>query len=294
MQSYFNLPDKLIKEDVEWLRVPGYLNTYACKEGRVKILYPNQEFKDPIFDYWEGKKGTYTYVKVLTDNLEWVQRSLHGLVCLAINGYPPDDGKKYEPNHINGIKSDNRAENLEWTTRSENVKHAYETQLNNSGIKITAKNIKTNQIKTYQSLKSMSTEWDIPRHNLRIILSRHTETPYKDEWLFTVINNSDDKPRQSKDREIWFKDYTTGKVNIVSDAAQAGFVTGINPGSVLFRTRKRGPTVDNTMLAGYVFRLLSDKRPWPDFTCDEATASREKYFQNASKPNSRVVGKKII
>lgn len=48
---------------------------------------------------------------------------------LVASAFIPNPSKLPEINHINGVKTDNRAENLEWVTRSQNQRHARLTGL---------------------------------------------------------------------------------------------------------------------------------------------------------------------
>jgi hypothetical protein len=54
--------------------------------------------------------------------------TVHRLVALAFLGDPPPD--KPQINHKNGVKTDNRPENLEWCSVGHNIRHAFALGLN--------------------------------------------------------------------------------------------------------------------------------------------------------------------
>lgn len=59
----------------------------------------------------------YHFVSLCSDGV--VQRVMvHRLVCEAFHGLRPD---RHEVAHGNGVRSDNRADNLRWATRRENL-----------------------------------------------------------------------------------------------------------------------------------------------------------------------------
>ena len=201
---------------------------------------------------------------------------------MTYHGEPPLDGKIYEPNHIDGDKHNNHPKNLEWLTRSKNVQHAFNSGLATGGLKIDAINVDTKEVKRYVSLNSMSREWNIPRHILRNIISRHRDIPYLGLWIFVVDDKSDKKISRYQQNEIKFKDYVTGDIYIVSDSTEASMKTGVQASTI--KSRVNGKIKNsNVLLSRYIFKLPDDMSSWPDFTVKEALESEKKYKENSEK-----------
>lgn len=72
------------------------------------------------------RKDWYVSLQLIKNKKQHTNK-IHRLVAQA---FIPNPENKPQVNHINWIKNDNRVENLEWCTQSENQKHAFHLWLN--------------------------------------------------------------------------------------------------------------------------------------------------------------------
>jgi len=120
MEHYKNLSLDDIKSEI-WKDIEGFNGLYqvsnlarvkSLKCGKTKILKQNNSNGYLIVSF--NKNGEREYPRV------------HRLVAKAFILNPEN---KSQVNHKNGIKTDNKLENLEWCTAQENMRHAFDTGL---------------------------------------------------------------------------------------------------------------------------------------------------------------------
>lgn len=105
--------------------IPGFEGLYAITEDGKVFALPKKAKKSGRWITDFATKTGYRRVKLSKDGKQ-INRAVHRLVALT---YIPNPENKETVNHKNGKPWDNRVENLEWMTLSENIQHAYDTGL---------------------------------------------------------------------------------------------------------------------------------------------------------------------
>ena len=119
--------------NVQWRNITGIEGYQVSDTGLIKSL--PKEFIDKRGRLWRrhGKM-----MKLQQDKLGYKQillsyphgtSKLYKVHRLVATEFISNPHNYPEVNHLNGNKSDNRKDNLEWTTHSGNIKHAYDIGL---------------------------------------------------------------------------------------------------------------------------------------------------------------------
>lgn len=110
-----------------WRDIKGYENEYQVNQyGEIRTLKDSSVCKaNTILKPQISKRNGYVY-QMLWKNGKAKLFRVHRIVASAF----VDNPNNYKQvNHIDGNKTNNNAENLEWCSQSQNMKHAYKNKL---------------------------------------------------------------------------------------------------------------------------------------------------------------------
>ena len=159
-----------------------------------KFIYEGQETDYSVSTEGEVRKDTTNYILSQSSQQDYKfvgliingkqkRMRVHRMVALAFIDNP--DNKPYV-NHINGNRSDNNVENLEWVTPSENTQHAVNTGLFKSGRAraVIQYNLNGEQMATFESASEAARQTGGSQSKITMCCRRQRDSANDYQWRY--------------------------------------------------------------------------------------------------------------
>lgn len=159
-----------------------------------KFIYEGQETDYSVSTEGEVRKDTTNYILSQSSQQDYKfvgliingkqkRMRVHRMVALTFIDNP--DNKPYV-NHINGNRSDNNVENLEWVTPSENTQHAVDTGLFKSGRTraVIQYNLNGEQMATFESASEAARQTGGSQSKITMCCRRQRDSANDYQWRY--------------------------------------------------------------------------------------------------------------
>jgi hypothetical protein len=196
----------LIYKGFDYYLIPGYSEYAMSLTGNIYNLETNRMiFYNIPCKYSNPMRYVYVYLAKYKKRI--VFHRLYALTFIPIpEYYKTFNINQLFVNHKNGIKTDNRLENLEWVTPSENIKHAVRTNLRTDNKSVEVMNLDSFEIVKFSSLGECGRYFDTSGDTVWSWLNSKKHYPFKYKYIIRYADQDWPDITQIQKRRFISKD----------------------------------------------------------------------------------------
>lgn len=228
----------------------------------------------------------YEKIKLTSDNGLASYTTVHRCVAkvFLINDNPV---VKFQVNHVDGIKTNNYATNLEWSSAKTNINHSYDLNLNSNKNAIEVHDLETKETTNYRSVKLFARQIGTHVSVLMPLIKHSPVNPILSRYVVKILDESavEDKANvKNFGRELHVFDCLNGEMKVYQSINLASYHTGIRSMGSLERELQLKPYYEKI---GFVMAFNKDDIP-KDYKSDidVVKIQRENYYRMAYVPRN--------
>jgi len=249
------------KEPLVWKRSELYPTVEASKEGELRNTITKSILKQHITN-----KG-YKRIALPAIPANNDKASAHRIIALA---WVPNPDNLPQVNHIDGNKTNNHVDNLEWMSGSDNVKHAFNNNLRFDNIGIVVKNIIDGTKQEYISINSARKPLGLTQMGILTYICRSKVYPLYGKYEIYLQPGGHERIVRNADKEpisLYVYDHVTHTTTGYSTLSMLAYSIGINVTKLPY---------DRVITQGGYTISKKEKFIIPELTAKQALIERDK------------------
>lgn len=226
-------------------------NIRSHKHGKTRMLKP---FRRGGLKKDEQNRGGYLSVRLLDNGTEH-DFAVHRLVAMA---FIPNPDNLPIVNHKNGIRNDNRVENLEWCNNSYNIWHSYNVLNNSNGIEraVTQYDVKGKFICKHDSISNAEKETGVNSSSIAEVCRKNTYRKTAGGFIWRYADDEDVEIKYEKMSPVVQISKYGEKIRTFNSVNDAASEVGVSIGGVSGVCLKRARGYNYA--GGYIWRYKDE------------------------------------